>query len=163
MKCPIRIKPEILQELEYHLLLLYTQTTRESANIIEEQRQNILEENKVAMEATRMLKEQAFLMKEALLKGELSRIGQILDLGWQFKKQVARGITNEFIDNIYKTAMDYGASGGKISGAGGGGFMTFYCPGNSRYTIASALHKQGVFIQKYNFVQNGLATWTSNQ
>ena len=60
-------------------------------------------------------------MKEAILKGELDKIGQILDFSWQFKKNMAAGITNPFIDEIYETAMKNGASGGKISGAGGGG------------------------------------------
>jgi D-glycero-alpha-D-manno-heptose-7-phosphate kinase len=89
------------------------------------------------------LKEQAVMMKEALLKGELGKIGEILDFGWQFKKNMATGITNQFIDDIYKTAMLHGSTGGKISGAGGGGFMFFYCPGTSRSGVIEALKKFG--------------------
>ncbi len=69
------------------------------------------------------------MMKEAVLKGELEEIGEILDYGWRFKKQMAEGITNPLIDKIYESAMLAGASGGKISGAGGGGFMIFLLPG----------------------------------
>lgn len=160
---PLRIKDEILQELEYHLVLLYTQTTRESAKIIEQQKENIKNKDQSALDATLALKEQAFKMKEALLKGELPKIGTILDHGWQFKKKMAKGITNELIDNIYSTALKAGASGGKISGAGGGGFMLFYCPGNTRYDLEKALKPLGAQIVRYNFLQKGLTTWTSAQ
>ncbi len=160
---PLRIKDEILQELEYHLVLLYTQTTRESAKIIEQQKENIKNKDQSALDATLALKKQAFMMKEALLKGELHKIGKILDNGWQFKKKMAKGITNDLIDKIYSSALKAGASGGKISGAGGGGFMLFYCPGNTRYELEKALKPLGAQIVRYNFLQKGLTTWTSAQ
>ncbi|MFT4533497.1 MAG: D-glycero-alpha-D-manno-heptose-7-phosphate kinase [Saprospiraceae bacterium] len=160
---PLRIKDEILQELEYHLVLLYTQTTRESAKIIEQQKENIKNKDQTALDATLALKKQAFMMKEALLKGELAKIGQILDHGWQFKKKMAKGITNDLIDKIYSEAISAGASGGKISGAGGGGFMLFYCPGNTRYVLEKALKPLGAQVVRYNFLQKGLTTWTSAQ
>ncbi len=159
---PLRIKEEILQELDFHLVLFYTQSTRESARIIEEQRSNVTQKNEATLEATKKLKEQAFLMKEALLKGEITSMGKILDLGWHYKKKMAKGISNASIDKIYQTAMDAGASGGKISGAGGGGFMIFYCHGNSRYGVIEALKTLGVSVQRYNFLQKGLTTWTSH-
>ena len=160
---PLRIKEEIIQELEFHLLLFYTKTSRESAKIIEEQRANVLSNRLESLEATKKIKESAYMMKEALLKGQLSRVGEILNFGWEYKKQMASGITNPLIDRIYKTALDAGASGGKISGAGGGGYMFFYCPGNSRYDIIEALNKQGAVRQRYNFLERGLTTWKSNQ
>ncbi|PHI21031.1 dehydrogenase [Lewinellaceae bacterium SD302] len=160
---PLRIREEILQELNFHLLLLYTQTTRESANIIEQQQSNIQKDNQAALTATLKLKEQAFTMKEALLKSELSSIGNILADGWAQKKQLAKGISNATIDNIYQTAITAGASGGKISGAGGGGFMIFFCPGNSRYAVHAALEAIGVEVVHYNFQKKGLFTWTSRQ
>jgi len=160
---PLRIKEEILRELEFHLLLFYTKTHRESAKIIEIQRTNIKENIGMSLEATTKLKEQAYMMKEALLKGELARIGKILDYGWQSKKQLAQGITNPFIDNIYQAAIQAGASGGKISGAGGGGFIIFYCPGNAGYQTVNALLDQGIHHQRYNFLEKGLTTWTSYQ
>ncbi|MGC9146179.1 MAG: dehydrogenase, partial [Nitrososphaeria archaeon] len=85
------------------------------------------------------LKEQAILMKEAILKGKLHEVGEILDFGWQYKKQMAEGITNPVIEEIYEEAKKSGATGGKISGAGGGGFMMFYCPKNTRYKVIEAL------------------------
>jgi len=99
--------------------------------------------NEKSLEAMYKLKEQSVMMKEALLKGELDKIGEILDFGWKFKKNMAQGITNPMLDEIYETAMKNGASGGKVSGAGGGGFMFFYCPGNTRSAVIEALKKFG--------------------
>jgi len=158
---PLRIRDEIIEALNFHLLLLYTQTTRESANIIEQQQQNIKKENAAALEATKQLKAQAYDMKEALLKNEIERIGEILADGWAQKRQIAKGISSPFIDAIYDTAVQAGASGGKISGAGGGGYMIFFCPGNSRYDVIESLHAINVHVQPYTFVSKGLYTWIS--
>ncbi len=158
---PLRIKKETLQELEFHLLLYHTQTSRLSAKIIEEQRENIKKNEETALQATLKLKEQAYMMKEALLKNELSRIGEILDFGWQHKKSLASKISNPLIDKTYQTAIDAGAGGGKISGAGGGGFMIFYCPANNKYKVTETLGNLGGKIQRYNFVNEGVTTWTS--
>ena len=94
-----------------------------------------------------------------LLKGRLDKIGEILDFGWQYKKLMAEGITNPVIDEIYETAKKAGATGGKISGAGGGGFMTFYCPGNTRYKVSEALQKVGGEFRRFQFTKYGLETW----
>ena len=159
---PLRIKTEILHELEFHLILLYTHSTRQSARIIEEQRSNVEKNNDAAVEATKKLKEQAFMMKEALLRGNLADMGDILNMGWEHKKMMAEGITNPQIDQIYDVAVQAGASGGKISGAGGGGYMIFYCPNDTRYQVISDLEKIGVSHQHYSFLKNGLITWTSH-
>lgn len=158
---PLRINPHILKELEYHLLLFSTQTKRESSSIIEVQKSNFENKSEDVLEATKELKRQAYDMKEALLKGELHQIGEILRFGWEKKKRLARGISNSSIDKIYTTAIEAGASGGKISGAGGGGFMIFFCPNNSRYKVIEALKQIGVVHQNYTFQLNGLETWTS--
>ena len=160
---PLRIKREVLQELEFHLLLYYTATSRMSAEIIEEQQKKIKTNEGRALEATKKLKDQAFMMKETLLKKELSNIGTILDFGWQHKKNLADKISNPLIDETYQAAIDAGASGGKISGAGGGGFMIFYCPGNTKYAVIEALNKQGGMVQRYQFVNEGITTWTSEE
>lgn len=160
---PLRIKPEILHELEFHLLLYYTKTSRESSLIIEEQSQNVEDSKGDSIEATKNLKKQALMMKEAILKNELGKIGEILDFGWQNKKRMAHKISNSLIDKTYNSAINAGASGGKISGAGGGGFMIFYCPGNSKYDVIKVLNKMGGNMQAYNFVEKGITTWTSNQ
>lgn len=157
---PLRIRPEYLFELENNLLLYYTATSRESAAIIQKQSRNVQEQKGKSIEAMHQLKEQARLMKEALLKGRIHEIGQILDFGFQQKKQMAEGISNSLIDEIYEAATKAGATGGKISGAGGGGFMTFYCPGTSKYSVQKALLRFGGRHRRYQFIEHGLKTWT---
>ncbi len=157
---PLRIKQEILNELAYNLVLYYTKTSRLSSEIIEKQRQNVMNKKASSVEAMHKIKEQAILMKEILLRGNLSEIGKILDFGWKYKKQMAEGITNPEIENIYNTAMNAGATGGKISGAGGGGFMFFYCPDNNRHKVIDELTKLGGYIKRYEFTNHGLTTWT---
>ncbi len=157
---PLRIKQQYLHELEHNLLLYYTATSRYSSTIIEEQSRNVTNKNEKSIEAMHNLKEQAVLMKEALLKGNVDAIGEILDYGFQNKKNMASGISNTLMDDIYLSAKNAGATGGKISGAGGGGFMIFYCPGNTRYAVMDALSKFGGSFKKYSFVQEGLTTWT---
>ena len=98
--------------------------------------------------------------KEALLKGRLNEIGEVLDFGFQQKRQMAEGISNTLMEEIYETAKKSGATGGKISGAGGGGFMIFYCPGNSKHKVMEALNNFGGHCKQYQFVDHGLMTWT---
>lgn len=157
---PLKIKEQYLEELAHNLLLYYTETNRFSSDIIASQVKQVVTDNTIAIEATHQLKKQATLMKELLLKGDINEVGRILDFGWQNKKGLTQGITNEFIDKIYSTALANGATGGKISGAGGGGFMVFYCPGNSRYKVIESLQQFGGYEKKYSFTKEGLSTWT---
>ncbi|HYF30003.1 MAG TPA: dehydrogenase [Chitinophagaceae bacterium] len=157
---PLRIKQQYLFELENNLLLYYTATSRESAHIIERQSRNVVEKQESSIEAMHQLKHQAQLMKEALLKGRLHEIGEILDFGFQQKRKMAEGISNNLMEELYETAKKAGATGGKISGAGGGGFMIFYCPENSKYNVMNALEKFGGRSRPYQFVDYGLTTWT---
>ena len=157
---PLRIKPHYLNELENNLVLYFTATSRESATIIKEQVKNVTNNNEKSIEAMHQLKEQAKMMKEALLQGKLNDIGEILDYGFQQKRLMAANISNQSIENIYDVAKASGATGGKISGAGGGGFMIFYCPNNTRYAVINALNNFGGAIKKYQFTKYGLTTWT---
>jgi len=157
---PLRIKPHYLHELENNLVLYFTATSRESATIIKEQVKNVTNNNEKSIEAMHQLKEQAKMMKEALLQGKLNNIGEILDYGFQQKRLMAANISNQSIENIYDVAKASGATGGKISGAGGGGFMIFYCPNNTRYAVINALNNFGGAIKKYQFTKYGLTTWT---
>jgi len=157
---PLRIKQQYLFELENNLLLYYTSTNRESADIIKKQSRNVVDKKDSSIEAMHQLKEQARLMKEALLKGKLNDIGEILDFGFQQKRQMAEGISNPLMEEIYEVAKKAGATGGKISGAGGGGFMIFYCPVNTKYEVIKSLEKFGGRYRRYKFTEHGLTTWT---
>ena len=156
---PLRIKDIYLDELAHNLILYHTETSRLSSRIIEQQSKNVRQKVGKTLQAMHKLKEQAVMMKEVLLKGDLDRIGEILDFGWRYNKNMASGITNPFIDDIYETAIRNGATGGKISGAGGGGFMFFYCPGNTRGKVKESLKKFGGQTKRYEFTAKGLMTW----
>ena len=123
---PLRIRPHYMHELENNLVLYFTATSRESAAIIREQVNNVNRQDEKSIEAMHQLKEQAKMMKEALLKGKLHEFGEILDFGFSQKRKMAANISNSNIEELYVAAKNAGATGGKISGAGGGGFMIFY-------------------------------------
>ena len=156
---PLRINQEYLSELENNLLLYFTSTSRESAAIIKRQSKNVVDKKESSIEAMHQLKQQAQMMKEALLKGKLDEMGKILDFGFQQKRLMAEGISNGMMDEIYDAARKAGATGGKISGAGGGGFMIFYCPGNSKYNVIQSLERFGGHHKNYQFVEQGLKSW----
>ncbi len=157
---PLRIRQQYLYELENNLVLYFTSTSRESATIIKEQVKNVNQKNEKSIEAMHQLKEQSKMMKEALLKGRLHEFGEILDYGFEQKRRMAANISNNSLDEIYYSAKKAGATGGKISGAGGGGFMIFYCPGNCRYKVIETLEKFGGQTRPYQFTKSGLNTWT---
>ncbi len=156
---PLRIKEKYLNELQFCTVLYYTGTSRLSSTIIDMQVKNISEKKDKPVEAMHRLKEQAIRMKEALLKGELKMIGEIMNEGWKWKKETAIGISNPMIEEIYDAALRAGATGGKISGAGGGGFMFFFCPAQSRYKVIDRLKQFGGEIGRFQFTHNGVTTW----
>lgn len=157
---PLRIRSQYMNELANNLVLYFTATSRESATIIKEQVKNVTNKNEKSIEAMHQLKEQAKMMKETLLQGKLNEFGQILDYGFQQKRKMAANISNSAIEEIYEAAKKAGATGGKISGAGGGGFMIFYCPGNSNYEVKKALLTFGGEIKNYTFTKYGLSSWS---
>lgn len=158
---PLRIKQYYINELEHNLVLYYTGTSRLSSKIIEAQRQSVQSKQEHSINSMHRLKEQALLMKEALLKGRIDEIGEILNFGWENKKKMAPEITNPLIDEIYDIAIKSGASGGKISGAGGGGFMIFYCSQNKKYSVIDSLKSLGGEVRPFQFASDGLLAWST--
>jgi len=157
---PLRVKPEILNELELNLLLYFTNQSRNSSDIIKIQMANVQGKKEKPVEAMHKIKDLAIKMKEAILTGELNAIGDILDEGWQHKKEMADGITNSHIDEIYAIAKENGATGGKVSGAGGGGFMILYCPGTSRHKVQKALAETDGTFRSFQFTKHGMSSWS---
>lgn len=156
---PLRINQEFLNEIQFNTVLYYTGTSRLSSAIIAEQSENIVQSRQKSIEAMHALKHQAQLMKEAILKGDINKIGEILHFGWKQKKETAAGVSNPKIDEIYEAARKVGATGGKLSGAGGGGYMIFYCPYNNRYKVIEKLQEFGGEFRRFQFCKNGLSTW----
>lgn len=157
---PLRVRQRHLDELAHNLVLYYTDTSHISAQIIEDQQKNVMAKKQSSIDAMLNLKNQAALMKETLLRGDIDGIGSILDYGWKYKKQMADSITNPLLDRIYDAAKAAGATGGKVSGAGGGGYMFFYCPSVTRYEVVETLKQFGGESKRYQFTTDGLKTWT---
>ncbi|GAB6010892.1 GHMP family kinase ATP-binding protein [Viscerimonas tarda] len=156
---PLRIRSEIINELSNNLLLYYTNSSRNSGDIIEKQQKNVAEQKSKSLESMHLIKQQAYELKEAILKNKLDDIGSILHAGWSHKRNMADGISTPLFEDLYNTAMNAGSTGGKISGAGGGGYVFFYCPNNTRFAVAQALEHLGGKVQPYSFTKKGLETW----
>ncbi len=156
---PLRIDPEAVSELEYNLLLCYTGRTRLSANIIKSQVANYEQGDRDVLGAMEELKRLTVEMKNALLQGRLDDFGHLLDEAWLNKKKMAAQISNSEIDALYETARKHGALGGKITGAGGGGYMFLYCRFGTKHIVARELEKLGAEVVEFSFDQRGLRTW----
>jgi D-glycero-alpha-D-manno-heptose-7-phosphate kinase len=157
---PLRIKKEWINELQLNLVLFYTKTSRESSKIIEIQANNVSTKQEKPVNAMHILKEQAYGMKEALLRGDFKLIGELLDSSWHEKKKMATGISNTMIDEIYACVKESGALGGKISGAGGGGFMIFFVDDHKRHAVVNCLHQFSGEVWNFSICEEGLTTWT---
>jgi D-glycero-alpha-D-manno-heptose-7-phosphate kinase len=157
---PLRIKNWMINELESSMVLYYMATSRESAKIIDEQVKNIKCQNQQAIEATHEIKNDAIRMKEAILKGNLPEIAQVLGKSWEAKKKLADGISNERIDQIYNLALKAGAYSGKISGAGGGGFIIFMVDPIKKIAVNKVLEELGGRVSNFHFTKYGTQAWT---
>jgi D-glycero-alpha-D-manno-heptose-7-phosphate kinase len=157
---PIRIKDKVQDELENNILLYFTNFTRNSSDVLTEQVKKMDENNTTSILSLHALVEQAKMIKDCLIRGNIDGLGEILDYGFQQKKLLAKGISTPEIELLYKTALEAGATGGKISGAGGGGFMFFYCPNNTKYNVIKQLNKLKMgYHQPFTWNKLGIRTW----
>lgn len=158
---PLRVKEWVISELEASLLLYFTGDSRASADIIQEQSQNVRDRNELALEAMHSIKEEAFRMKECLLRGDFQLLHQVLRNSWESKKRMASQITNEHLERLYACALKAGAYCAKISGAGGGGFMMFLTDPIQKDKVAAALHAEHDGGRSYgcHFTAGGVQAW----
>lgn len=156
---PLKIPDDIVEELNYSLLLCYTGKRRLSANIIKEQVDGVVKKKEGVIRAMDELKSITIKMKNALLQGKLNDFGGLLHYAWENKKKMASKITAPFIDEMYEAACKKGALGGKILGAGGGGYLLVYAPFNRRHIIAEELERLGGKMVNFDFEFKGLRTW----
>lgn len=156
---PLRIKEWVLGELELSLVLYFTGVSRESARIIDEQALNVTMGVQSSLDAMHELKEEAVQMKEALLTGRLGRFADVMQKGWEAKKRMAASISNASIDAIEAVAIAHGARATKVSGAGGGGFMIFFCDPSNRLRLSRALSAQGGRLLDFHFTPTGATAW----
>jgi len=156
---PLRVKRWIIDELEMSMVLYYTGSSRFSAHIIDEQKKNTLSGNVIAIEAMHEIKKSSLQMKEALLKGDIVRIATILGIAWENKKKMANSISNLKIDQIFNVALKSGAIAGKISGAGGGGFIMFMVDPAHRISLINALKELDGRVVDFKFSEGGCHGW----
>ena len=156
---PLRIKKWFLNELESSMILYYTGASRDSADIIDEQTENVKQGNEAPIAAMHQVKQDAIAMKEALLKGNLADFSAVLGASWETKKRMASSITNPMIDELYHAALSSGARSGKVSGAGGGGFMMFVVEPTQKLAVSRELERRGGKVMPFQFVKDGTMSW----
>jgi D-glycero-alpha-D-manno-heptose-7-phosphate kinase len=156
---PLRVKNWILSELETSLVLFNSGVSRSSAAIIEQQTENLRGDRTRTLDAFHALKEGAFAMKEAMLKGDFDRFGALMHSAWAAKKQLADNISNSHIDDVVDAALAAGARAGKVSGAGGGGFITFLVAAERRPDLIRALSQHEGHVMTCHFTRHGTEGW----
>lgn len=156
---PLKIKRWIIDELESGMVLYFTGRSRESARIINEQKKNTESGNSDAVEAMHRIKQSAVDMKQSLLTGDMKSFSAILGRAWEDKKKMAGAITNPVIQRAFDVATAAGALSGKVSGAGGGGFMMLMVDPTRKCEVVEALGKLDGFVMPFQFSEGGTHAW----
>ena len=156
---PLKVKRWILDELEASMLLYFTGASRSSAAIIDEQKKNTSQGNNDAIEAMHKIKQSAIDMKLAILKGDVDGFADILREAWENKKKMANHISNPMIQEAMDIAMASGAKAGKVSGAGGGGFIMFVVEPTRKKEVEQALKQLDGFVMPFQFTDGGAHGW----
>jgi D-glycero-alpha-D-manno-heptose-7-phosphate kinase len=160
---PLRLSDETLNELHYHLMLCYAGGTRESSHIVADQTRNVEGNDAETLGSLHRMKELTSDLKSFLLRNELRSLGATLHEAWECKRKLASAISNARIDDFYETARRAGAWGGKILGAGGGGYLLVAVPFRRRTEIALALEAIGGIMTDFQFDGNGVRTWIADE
>ncbi len=158
---PLRITENIINELEDSLLLCYSGITHNSGSVHDDQKENMNKEE--ARVYAKISKEIAQDMKSRLLKGRLDDFGELLHKAWNVKKNFSSKITTPFLDEIYEYALNNGALGGKLLGAGGGGYFLFYVKTFNKLTLMNSLKQRGFQIETFTFDKVGLRSWITKE
>ena len=156
---PLKVKDWIVEELEASLLLYYTGRSREGAAIIEKQQQATRAGNAVAVDAMHRIRQSALDMKLALLQGDMASFAHIMGQAWEDKKKMADTITNPMIQEAFDVAMKAGAISGKVSGAGGGGFIMLMVPPERKYLLTQAMSQLPGRVVPFQFTEKGAIAW----
>jgi D-glycero-alpha-D-manno-heptose-7-phosphate kinase len=156
---PLRISDDTVHELEFSLLLCFTGVTRVSANIIEDQTNRVVSAEEDTISGLRAQKQLALAMKDALLRGRLHEFGDLLGDAWREKQRLSPMITTPRIQEAFDIALRNGAISGKVTGAGGGGFILFFCDFKHKHRVAAALEQFGVTPTEFSFEPKGATAW----
>jgi len=148
------VTPEVMDELNRNMLVFFTGKTRPADDILSEQSKNVKEEKKEVIESMHYIKQLGYEILEAVEAGNVDEVGQKFHAHWEHKKKISSKMSNPEFDKIYAKALACGALGGKISGAGGGGFFTFYVPGDQK-RVRAAMSELGLREMRYRFDLEG--------
>ena len=152
---PINMAPDARQALERRLMLFFTGSSRESTSILKHQRKSTQEQDQAVLTALHQIKELATQILASLERDNLDEFARLLHASWQEKRRLAPGLSTDFIDTCYALALEKGASGGKITGAGGGGFLLLYCHEQAQEAVTTALEAQGLKRMNFHFDRQG--------
>lgn len=158
---PIKLQPDIALELEESLILCDTGIDHHSGNIHDDQKQTMASE--AVQQLVKKNVELTYLTRKYLLKGDLVKFAECLDSAWRLKRNFSSMISSQHIDAIYEGALGNGALGGKLLGAGGGGFFIFYVPPFRKHALITYLKSKNLTIQPFRFEPDGLKTWASRE
>ena len=152
---PLDIDPDVRKTLERRLMLFFTGSSRESTSILKHQRKSTQDRDEVVLQALHNIKRVAVDVQSCLERGDLDEFAWLLDYAWQEKRRLAPGLSTGFIDELYTLALEKGASAGKITGAGGGGFLMLYCHEEAQDIVTTALEERGLKRMNFHFDQQG--------
>ncbi len=152
---PLHLEPDLARELQSSLMLFFTGESHHSWTILKEQEESTRKTGGSSVEYLHEIRKLAEPMKAALLAGELNQFGRLLHEGWEIKKRLSSKMSNSHIDEMYETALRNGAVGGKITGAGGGGFLLLFCPPSYQRSVRTALAAMGVQEMGFEFDFHG--------
>lgn len=156
---PLRLRNSVRNELESSLVICFSGASRESAHIISQQKSELTSGSSKTIEAMHKLKSDAMEMKRLLFSGDVPSMARLLNESWVAKKATASGISTGRIDQLYEFGLAHGALGGKVSGAGGGGFMFFITHPERRYRLIEALRGESAIADPVSFSDHGVDTW----
>lgn len=159
---PLALDREVIARLERDVLLFYTGEARESAKILSRQNHAVLAGDPPVLSSLHAIKAMAADVRRCLERGRLEEFGEILHASWQHKKHLAPGISNPKIDECYDLARSKGAIGGKITGAGGGGFLMLYCPAGYGSKVTEALESYGLKRMDFSIDFDGARILVNN-
>jgi len=159
---PLNLENDIERQFQNNLMLFFTGSSHHSWTILEEQEKSTRNHSGIAIDALHEMRFAADQMREALMQGELNAIGLLMHQAWQAKKRVSGKISTPRIDQLYELARDHGALGGKITGAGGGGFLLFYCESACQPAVRAALQGEGVQEMAFSFDHQGAQVVVNN-
>ncbi len=152
---PVKVAPDVRKTLEGRLMLFFTGSSRESTSILKHQRKSTQDRDESVIQALHNIKQVAVDVQDCLERGDLDEFARLLHYSWLEKRRLAPGLSTGFIDECYSLALEYGAAAGKITGAGGGGFLLLYCHKPFQDAVTKALEEHGLKRMNFRFDQQG--------